>query len=381
VKTEFVKSDKREATVKNEVKTEGSVVTVKVWNDYTCYGNNVTTTPQKRVYQPTGVDPKIGAGIGAASLAVFALFFASGICDPNDPRLFDFNKNNGIPEGIATSQVGCDFATAGGTLIGFTGTLAYGATSVKSLVSKPVEEEMAAEQVSKAVTEACGSDPVKNTPLLVYLPIDKSLAYAWPDENGQAKFELTSLLDPSISSGNVLVSFATAPDRPIHTISAEELAGVRPPTWSPPATSGALTGEATITAAWYEVAEVNENVKRLTLHVKVKSTAKDALTLRARVTSDNPGLNARTMIWDSLAPGAEEEKTLVIELPKALPDASKFDVYAINKTGGIVFKAPVTNGPPAAVVAPTVPATPVVPATPPVTPTGKDKGKDKGKPK
>src|SRR5690606_21472849 len=117
---------------------DGKIVNVKVWNDFTCYGNNVTTTPQKRVYKLDGVSPTVGIAVGVASAVLFAASFASGICDPDDPRLFDFDKET-PGGGISTSQASCDFISAGGTMLGFAGTLAYGATSVKALVRGPEE--------------------------------------------------------------------------------------------------------------------------------------------------------------------------------------------------------------------------------------------------
>jgi hypothetical protein len=177
--TEFVKGDKKDLKPKLEVSTDGNSLQVKALSDVTCYGSNVVTTPQKRIYSRQGVDPLIGVGIGVASAALFGVTFASGICDPDDPRLFDFNKNDGnVDDGIATSQATCDFVTAGGTLVGFSGALAYGATSVKVLTTKPEDEMLDPEQKSTPLTQACGTEPLANEPILIFLKEDRSAAYA-----------------------------------------------------------------------------------------------------------------------------------------------------------------------------------------------------------
>jgi len=365
-KTEFVKSEKYESTPKADVTTAGNVVTVKVSAEKVCYGSNVTTTSQKRVYERKGVSPYVGIAAGVVSAGLFAFMFSKGICDPTDPDKF------------GGSQGSCDLITAGGTLVGFSGTLAYGATSVKSLVSKPTEEELAPEQTSVESKEPCGTEPITNVPLLAYLPTDKSLAYAWPDANGQATFDMGSLIDPSVASGKVLIAFATAPDRPIATIEAEQSASLRGETWGAiPAGATSTTGEGMVTRAHFEVSDVNENVRKLTLQVKVKNTSAAPLAARARIASDNPGLNGRTVLFTSIAAGSEDQKELSVELPKAIPDPSRVDILIVNKSGGVIAKVSAKTGPEEA-VAP-APVTPTTPVTPPVDTKGTGKGTKKPK--
>jgi outer membrane protein OmpA-like peptidoglycan-associated protein len=359
-KTEFVKGDKREGKPKIEVSSSGNALTARAVSEITCYGNNVTTTSQLRKYERQGVDPFIGIGIGVVSAALFGVTFASGICDPDDPRLFDFNKDE-AGGGISTGQTACDLVTAGGTLIGFSGALAYGATSVKVLTTKPVDEELTPEQKSDPATQACGVEPLANEPIVLILKDDKTLSYAWTDSEGNAKFDLSNLIDPS-AKGGLQVAFAKDTATIMSSVTEDQLASNRPEGWAP-LVKASPTGEALITRAHYEIEDVNADIRRLTLSIKVKNTTKDVPTLtpkpvsvRVRLSSkDSPGVNGRTIVWNDLAVGAEEEKTIVIDLPTALSDPASFDAFLINKEGVPLFK----------IVAKTGPEEPVKPPEPP----------------
>jgi outer membrane protein OmpA-like peptidoglycan-associated protein len=349
-KTDFVKGEKREGKPRIEVSSSGNALTARAVSEITCYGSNVTTTPQQRVYERKGVDPFIGIGIGVVSAAVFGVAFASGICDPNDPRLFDFNKEE-PGGGIATSQVACDLTTAGGTLFGFSGALAYGATSIRVLTREPKTEELTPEQKSEAATQACGVEPLANEPIAVVLTNDKVVSYAWTDSEGNAKFDLNNLIDPSVQGG-MSVSFARDVKTVMASVTEEQLASNRPVGWSPLVKTPS-TGEASITRAHYEIGDVGTDIRRLTLSVKVKNATKDVSTLtpqpvfvRAKLASkDSAGVNGRTIIWDNLAISAEEEKTITIDLPKELPDPGSFDVFLINKEGIVLTKVTAKTGP------------------------------------
>lgn len=349
-KTEFVKGEKREGKPKIEVSSSGNALTARAVSEITCYGSNVTTTPQSRVYERQGVDPFIGIGIGVVSAALFGVTFASGICDPDDPRLFDFNKDD-VGGGISTSQTACDLVTAGGTLIGFSGALAYGATSVKVLTTKPENEEITPEQKSEAATQACGVEPLPNEPIVLLLKEDKALGYAWTDSEGNAKFDLSNLIDPS-AKGGLQVAFAKDTATIMSSVTEDQLASQRPEGWAP-LVKAPPTGEALITRAHYEIADVNADIRQLTLTVKVKNATKEVtgmtpkpVFVRAKLSSkDSPGVNGRTIIWDNLAIGAEEEKTITIDLPKALPDPGSFDVFLINKEGIALTKVTAKTGP------------------------------------
>lgn len=359
-KTEFVKGDKREGKPKIEVSSSGNALTARAVSEITCYGSNVTATPQTRVYERQGVDPFVGIGIGVVSAALFGVAFASGICDPDDPRLFDFNREE-AGGGVSTSQTACDLVTAGGTLIGFSGALAYGATSVKVLTTKPENEELDPEQKSEAATQACGVEPLANEPIVLLLKDDKSLGYAWTDKDGNANFDLGSLIDPS-ARGGLQVAFARDTATIMSSVTEDQIASKRPEGWAP-VIKAPQTGEAIITRAHYEITDVNEDMRRLTLSVKVKNMTKDVAALtpgpvfvRAKLSSkDSPGVNGRTIIWDGLAVSTEEEKTITIDLPKALPDPGSFEIFLINKEG-----VPLTK-----VIAKTGPEEPVKPPEPP----------------
>jgi outer membrane protein OmpA-like peptidoglycan-associated protein len=360
-KTEFVKGEKREGKPRIEVSLSGNALTARAVSEITCYGSKVTTTPQTRKYDRQGVDPLIGIGIGVASAALFGFTFASGICDPDDPRLFDFNKNE-PGGGISTSQGACDLVTAGGTLIGFSGTLAYGATSVKVLTTKPEDEELSPEQKSDPETQACGSEPLPNEPIVLILKEDKTIGYSWTDKDGNATFDLSSLVDPS-AKGGVQIAFAKDTATTMASITEEQLASKRPDGWAPLQLKVPSTGEAMITRAHYEIADAKDNadVRRLALSVKVKNTTSAGgsprpVSVRVKLASkDSAGINARTIIWENLSIDGEEEKTITIDLPKAFADPNAFDLYLITKEGVVLTKVAAQTGPEAAtpIVTPT----------------------------
>jgi len=353
-KTEFVKGEKREGKPRIEVSSSGNALTARAVSEITCYGSNVTTTPQTRKYDRQGVDPLIGIGIGVASAALFGFTFASGICDPDDPRLFDFNKTE-PGGGISTSQGACDLVTAGGTLIGFSGTLAYGATSVKVLTTKPEDEELSPEQKSDPSTQACGVEPLANEPIVLISKEDKTIGYSWTDKDGNATFDLSSLIDPS-AKGGAQIAFAKDTATTMASLTEEQLSSKRPDGWAP-LQKLPSTGEATITRAHYDIEDAKDNaeVRRLKLSVKVKNTTSvggspKLVSVRAKLASkDSAGVNGRTIIWENLSIDGEEEKTITIDLPKAFPDPNAFDLYLITKEGIVLTKVTAQTGPEATI--------------------------------
>lgn len=379
--TAFVAGPEKISAVKTEAGLSGAVLNVQVSEEFTCKGDMVTTTPQTKVFEREGVSPPVGIAIGALSAGAFAAAFLSGVCDPDDPRLFDYNPDpleGGVSVGLAT----CDLGGGALTVLGFSSALAYGATSIKNLVSKPQPEELPSKEDKKPTEQVCGDrQPITKIPLLVYMPSDKGLAYAWPDAQGKVSVDLSSLIDPSQASGKATVAFATQTDKVLYTAEAEEVGKLRPSGWAPVNTGQPISGAALLSTSWYELSDVNEDVRHLTLHLKLKNPGTAGVSVRGRLVSDHPGLNARNYIWEEIAAGAELEKTIEFDLPKALPDPGRLDVYLIEKTGQVAAKASASNGPPpppppppAPVVTPTAP-----PVTPPTTPPKKDpKG---GKPK
>lgn len=359
--TEFVKGEKVEGKPKVELAVTGNALTAKAYNELTCYGSDVTSTPKLRKYERKGVDPYVGIGIGIASAALFGVTFASGICDPDDPRLFDFNKNE-PGGGVSTSQTTCDLVTAGGTLIGFSGALAYGATSVKVLTTKPETEEMDAEQKSVPGTQPCGTAPIADVAIAITLKEDKTVAYAWTDKEGNANFDLTSLIDPSVKGG-VAAAFAGDTANIMASTTEDQMSSKRPAGWAP-ISKLPPTGEAALTRAHFEIKEIDANIRRVTLQLKVKNKTNETpgltpkvVNVRAKLsTRDNAAVNGRNVLWENLAAGAEEEKTITIDIPKGLPDPETFDVFLINNEGIALAKIVAKTGPEEAPKPPTPPA-------------------------
>jgi hypothetical protein len=367
--TAFVRGEAKTSTIKTEAGLDGTTLNVQVAQEFTCAGDNVTSTPQTKVFEREGVTPPVGIGIGAVAAGIFAASLLSGTCNPDDPRLFDLNPDpleGGISVGLAT----CDLAGGALTVLGFSAALAYGATSIKNLVSKPKPEELAPLEKKEAASQSCGREPVNNVPLLVYLPNDKGLSYAWPDENGKAVIDISTLVDPSVAAGKMTVAFATAPSEALYTADEAAVGGLRPSGWSPVVTSGALSGSAQITTSWYELSDKNDSIRHIKLNLKVKNPGTAPASFRGRLVSDHPGINARNYVWVDVAPGSELEKVVEIDLPKALPDPGRLDVYLIEKSGQVAAKASATNGPPpppppAPVVEPPKPAPTPAPAPAP----------------
>jgi outer membrane protein OmpA-like peptidoglycan-associated protein len=219
------------------------------------------------------------------------------------------------------------------------------------LTTEPETEEMDAEQKSEPGTQPCGTAPIADTPIALTLKEDKTVAYAWTDADGNANFDLASLIDPSVKGG-VQAAFAGDTATIMASATEEQIASKRPANWAP-ISKLPPTGEAAITRAHFEIKEIDKNIRRVTLDLKVKNNTNTtagltpkAVNVRAKLsTKDNAAVNGRNVIWENLAAGAEEEKTITIDIPKGLPDPVTFDVFLINNDGVVLAKAVAKTGP------------------------------------
>jgi hypothetical protein len=132
----------------------------------------------------------------------------------------------------------------------------------------------------------------------------------------------------------------------------------------PTGSSVPMTAEAQVVRAHYDISDLNDNARKLVLKVKVKNTSAATVTARAKIASENPALNGRSIVFGDIAAGAEVEKEISTELPKVQPEPSRIDVFLVGKPGNLITRALAKTGPEEAAV------TPVTPSPDAVTPGG-----------